>query len=137
MSGIAGILNLDGGPVDRSLLSRMTNFMTFRGPDAQQIWAHGNVGLGHTLLRTTEESERERQPFTLDGHVWIVSDARLDAQHELIEKLEARGEYLKSGLADVELLLRAYRVWGEDCVQHLLGDFAFAVWDGALQRLFC
>src|ERR1051326_5217212 len=137
MSGIAGILNLDGAPVDGSLLSRMTNFMTFRGPDAQQIWLQGNIGLGHALLRTTEESGDERQPFTLDGHVWIVSDARLDAQCDLIEKLAARGEDVKRGLTDSELLLRAYRTWGEDCVEHLLGDFAFAVWDGAQHRLFC
>src|ERR1051326_1409360 len=137
MSGIAGILNLDGAPVDRSLLSRMTNFMTFRGPDAQQIWLQGNIGLGHALLRTTEESEDERQPFTLDGQVWIDADARLDAQCDLIEKLAARDKYVKPGLTDSELLLRAYRVWGEDCVEHLLGDFAFAVWDGARQRLFC
>ena len=75
MSGIVGILNLDGAPIDRALLRRMTDFLTFRGPDAQHTWVDGNVGFGHALLRTTEESKRERQPFTLDGSVWIVADA--------------------------------------------------------------
>jgi asparagine synthase (glutamine-hydrolysing) len=137
MSGIVGILNLDGAPVDRTLLQRMTDFMKFRGPDEQRIWVDGNVGFGHTLLRTTFESEHEHQPFTLDGKVWIVADARVDAQDELIAKLNAQGEHVRRGVTDVELLLRAYRTWGEDCVDRLLGDFAFAVWDDRQQRLFC
>jgi asparagine synthase (glutamine-hydrolysing) len=137
MSGIVGILNLDRAPIDRRLLRRMTEFMIFRGPDAQEIWTEGHVGFGHTLLKTTDESEHEHQPFTLDGHVWIVADARVDAQRDLIGKLVARGEQVEPGATDVELLLRAYRAWGEECVEHLLGDFAFAVWDGPRQRLFC
>ena len=138
MSGIVGILNLDGAPVDRALLSRMMEFMTYRGPDAQETWVDGNVGFGHTLFRTTEESEHERQPFTLDGRVWIVADARVDARRELIGKLKSQGyPEVSSVTADVELILRAYQVWGENCVEHLLGDFAFAVWDGPNERLFC
>ena len=140
MSGIVGILNLDGAPVDRVLLGRMTDFMTFRGPDAQKIWIGGNVGFGHTLLKTTFESEHEHQPFTLDGQVWIVADARVDAQDDLIAKLSRTGDLVacrKGETTDVELILRAYHAWGEDCVDHLLGDFAFAIWDGPRQRLFC
>ena len=53
MSGFVGILNLDGAPVDRALLERMTRALEFRGPDATGIWCNGAVGLGHTLLRTT------------------------------------------------------------------------------------
>ena len=137
MSGIVGIINLDGAPIDRALLHRMTDFLTFRGPDAQHTWVDGHAGFGHALLRTTEESKRERQPFTLDGRIWIVADARVDAQGDLIRKLAAHGEYVEQGATDVELLLRAYRVWGEECSQHLLGDFAFAVWDRFQQHLFC
>src|SRR5262249_48512898 len=137
MSGIVGILHLDGAPVDRGLLRRMTDFMKFRGPDEQRIWVDGNVGFGHTLLRTTFESEHEHQPFSLDGKTWIVADARVDTQTELIAKLKAHGEDVKRGVPDVELLLRSYRVWGEDCVHHLRGDFAFAVWDAPQRRLFC
>ena len=80
MSGIVGILNLDGAPVDRALLARLTRSMTLRGPDAQQIWVNDNVGFGHTLLRTTEESHHELQPFSLGGGVHIVADARVDAR---------------------------------------------------------
>ena len=137
MSGIVGLVNLAGAPVDRAILAQMTSFMTFRGPDAQEIWVGGNVGFGHTLLRTTDERQCARQPFTLDGHICITADARVDAQSNLIAKLAARGEYVEHGASDAELLLRAYRTWGEDCVEHLLGDFAFAVWDGPRGRLFC
>src|SRR5579872_779609 len=87
MSGIVGIFNLDGTPVDRELLRRLTDSLAFRGPDAQATWFDGPAGFGHTLLKTTFESERERQPATLDGEVWITADARIDARDELIQEL--------------------------------------------------
>ena len=138
MSGIVGIVHFDGERVDRHLLARMTASMAFRGPDAQEIWNEGSVGFGHTLLKTTDESEHERQPFTLDGSIWVVADARVDARRALIPELKAHGhEDLSSDATDVELILCAWQTWGENCVEHLLGDFAFAIWDGPRQRLFC
>ena len=171
MSGIVGILNLDGAPVDRRLLGRMTDFMAYRGPDAQTIWVDGPVGFGHTMLRTTFEAEHERQPFSLDGETWIIADARIDGREELIRKLKSsevslrafpspglrppsptgrgaggegrpqtansRQDHSPEAVPDVELILRAYQVWGEDCVHHLLGDFAFAIWDSTKHQLFC
>jgi asparagine synthase (glutamine-hydrolysing) len=137
MSGIAGILNLNGAPVDRRLLRRMTGFLAFRGPDAQETWIDGPVGFGHTMLRTTFESEREQQPCTLDGQVWITADARIDGRKELIPKLEGHGRGTLTEANDAELILHSWHVWGEDCLQHLIGDFAFAIWDGRNQRLFC
>ena len=135
MSGIVGIVNLDGAPVERKLLEQLTKSMTNRGPDAQDVWIDGSVGFGHTLLATTNESKHEHQPCSLDGQVWITADARIDGRSDLIAKL---GEQLRlDNVTDVELILRAYQVWGEDCVQHLIGDFAFAIWDGRRQRLFC
>ena len=116
----------------------MTEVMTFRGPDAQTIWSQGFVGFGHTLLQTTWESAAESQPFTLDRQVWIVADARIDDRQTLTEKLglthRANSEQI---LTDIELILRAYLRWGDDCVQHLLGDFAFGIWDDRTGRLFC
>ena len=135
MSGFVGIVQLDGRPVEYELLERLTNFQKFRGPDAQSIWLDGAVGFGHSLLKTTPESENEHQPLRLND-TWIVADCRVDARHALISELQARGHRLEEA-ADVELILRAYHVWGEDCLEHLLGDFAFAIWDGPRQRLFC
>jgi asparagine synthase (glutamine-hydrolysing) len=139
MSGFVGILNLDGGPVDGRVLYAMTRFLAFRGPDAQRTQIIKNVGLGHARLDMTEGlKEHTEEPFTIDGRHWIVADARVDAREELIAALESRGE---SGLdrhtGDIELILRAYQVWDEDCVTHLLGDFAFAIWDEPRRQLFC
>ena len=139
MSGIVGILNLDGAPVDRGLLQRLTDFLAFRGPDASGIWIgdNGCVGFGHTLFATTNDSEIKHQPFSLDENVWIVADARVDAQRDLIAELRLQGHAPPESVSDAELILRAYHVWGADCVEHLLGDFAFGIWDGSRRRLFC
>ena len=137
MSGIIGIVNLDCAPLNRRLLTRMTEFLGFRGPDAQRVWSDGAVGFGHALLKTTDESNDERQPLTLNGEVWIVADARIDAREDLIAELESHGQEVAIDAPDVELILRSYSVWGEGCVEHLLGDFAFGIWDTKQQRLFC
>lgn len=137
MSGIVGMINLDGAPVDRDLLGQMTSYMTFRGPDHQDLWLDGNVGFGHTLLRTTFESEDERGVTTLDGQVWITADVRLDGRTELMAKLCAKGAQVAATATDVELVLHAYELWGEAALDHLMGDFAFGLWDGRRQRLFC
>ena len=137
MSGIVGIVNLDQAPVDPPLLQRLTDFLAFRGPDAQESWTDHHVGLGHTALWTTFESEHERQPCSLDGHVWITADARVDDRAGLIPQLESQGRTNLAEATDAELILHAYHAWGESCVEHLLGDFAFAIWDGRERRLFC
>ena len=138
MSGIAGIVNFDGAPIDRDLLSRMTDYMTFRGPDAREIWTDGTVGLGHTMLRTTWESNAEKQPLTLYGNTWLIADARIDARQELVTKLEGKLSRRFTQIpTDAELILHAYEAWGEDCVKHLIGDFAFIIWDGRSRQLFC
>lgn len=137
MSGIVGIVNLDGALLDRRFLRQWTESLAFRGPDAQEIWARGPVGFGHALLRTTTESELERQPATLDGNVWISADARVDARAELLQKLKSNGREVLRTASDAELILHAYDVWGEACPQHLLGDFVFAIWDERRQSLFC
>lgn len=137
MSGIVGILHFDDAPADPCLLQEMTEFLSYRGPDARNIWTGGAVGFGHAMLRTTSESQRERQPGSLDGQVWITADARVDARAELIQKLESKGRDASPAASDAELLLHAYHAWGEDCVHYLLGDFAFAIWDSRWQRLFC
>jgi asparagine synthase (glutamine-hydrolysing) len=137
MSGIVGLYHADGAPVDGRLLARMTRAMAYRGPDNQQTWNEGDVGFGHTLLKTTWQSDHEQQPCQIDG-MCIVADVRLDGRDELIERLESRSErFATSQLSDSELILRGYRTWGEECVCYLIGDFAFAIWDGRADRLFC
>jgi asparagine synthase (glutamine-hydrolysing) len=137
MSGFTGIFNGDNQPIDSVLLQQMTDFMAYQGPDAQDTWHNGHVGFGHALLRTTWESETERQPLSLDGNVWITGDIRLDRRNELINKLRASECQVKKNAPDVELVLHAYHVWKDACLEQLSGDFAFAIWDSTQQRLFC
>jgi asparagine synthase (glutamine-hydrolysing) len=137
MSGIVGIVSLDGTPLDERLLRQMTDSLAYRGPDRRNMWLDGLVGFGHTLLRTSVESEHEEQPASLDGRAWITADARVDGRAELIRQLESEGRKDLLAASDAQLILHAYHAWGEDCVEHLLGDFAFAIWDGATRRLFC
>ncbi len=141
MSGIVGVFNVDGAPVDRDVAQRLTDVMAYRGPDRQSLRIDGAVGLGHTLLTTTDEDHYGPQPFSLDGSVWIVADARVDARRELRAALGASDTAARaldlSTTSDVELLLRAYLTWGEDCPRRLLGDFSFIVWDGRRRTVFC
>jgi asparagine synthetase B (glutamine-hydrolysing) len=79
MSGIFGILNLDGAPIGRDRLEEMASLLVRRGPDRTGIWYSANVGLGQTLLATTPEAVGERLPLThrASGCV-ITGDVRLD-----------------------------------------------------------
>lgn len=143
MSGIVGVVKSGGQNVERDLLLHLTKSMSDRGPDDQRIWADGRVGFGHASLRTTYEAFTERQPLTFDGLIWLVADARIDGRPALIEKLGSQfGQKLsfpdsRQHPNDAELILHAYHAWGDQCVEHLLGDFSFAIWDSRKRELFC
>jgi asparagine synthase (glutamine-hydrolysing) len=141
MSGWVGIVHLDGRPVCPEWVQRLTATMAFRGPDAQMTQVDGAVGFGHTLLRTTWESAAEVQPWRLESHGelhgWIVADARIDGRETLLAQLGLAREAYWRTCPDVELIAQAYDRWGDRCVDYLLGDFAFAIWDARQQRLFC
>src|SRR5438105_2953662 len=112
--------------------------MCYCGPDHQDIWLEQRIGLGHALLGATPEpGDDEHQPCSLDGRVWIAADARIDGRADLLARLRTRGRNVARDAPDAQLILHAYDVWGERCVEHLIGDFAFAIWDCARRRLFC
>lgn len=137
MSGIAGICNLDGRPVERARLQRMTGAIAYRGPDGVACWIDGAIGLGHAMLHTTAESLREAQPlFDASSALCLTLDGRVDNRDELRAALQSKGLAPKTD-TDAELVLRAYQCWSEDCPQRILGDFAFAIWDGRKRKLFC
>lgn len=137
MSGYVVLLNLQGELISPALLREMTESMAFRGPDAQRFHLERSIGFGHTLLRTTYESANEQQPLTLDEQVWIVADARVDGRSDLIARFPAEERFGLSTAPDAELILRSYLKWGEGCIENLIGDFSFAIWDGRTRRLFC
>ncbi|MBM3131087.1 MAG: hypothetical protein FJ009_20985 [Chloroflexi bacterium] len=138
MSGICGIINFDGAPVDPELLRRMTEAVKKRGPDGIHYWISGNVGLAHLALNTTPESLREHQPLlSPDGALCLTADARVDNRTELIGTLTAKGFLRDASPTDADLILAAYQCWGEECPKHIIGDFAFAIWDARERKLFC
>jgi len=137
MSGIVGIFERKGARAERALIQALTHSLAFRGPDGREVWVDGPTGFGHTTLRTTRESLMERQPANLEGKFWITADVRLDCRDELRKELENEARKVQRTAPDSELILHAYAAWGQDCVRHLRGDFAFAIWDTHRQILFC
>ncbi len=141
MSAISGVYCLDGRPVERTDIERMVASLTHRGPDGAGIWPtapnQGPVGLGHRILWTTPESLSERLPVAnRTDELVLTADARIDNREELITALDLTDRPPQE-IADSQLILAAYEKWGEHCPEHLLGDFAFAIWDRRRQKLFC
>lgn len=135
MSAIAGFFGLDGRLASVSDIDRMIVALSHRGPDGHAVWLDAAVGLGHRMLHTTPESLREHLPCKR-GDLVITTDARIDNRAELI-RLLGLGAQQPEPLSDSELILHAYRQWGENCPTRLLGDFAFSIWDASKQQLFC
>lgn len=137
MSGTAGIYNRDGRDINPELLSRMTDAIAQRGLDGSGKWINGPVGLGHQMLWTTPESTLEKQPLCDDTATRCLTfDGRIDNRKELRTSLNTQGVMLRTD-TDAEMVLAAYTCWGITCPNRILGDFAFAVWDGPHRRLFC
>lgn len=137
MSGIVGIYYFDGRSVEPENLGKMVDILAHRGPDGADIWSEGSVGLGHRMLWTTPESLLEKLPLvSQNGTLAITADARIDNRDELIPKLELSDCPVEK-ITDSQIILTAYEKWGESCPEKLIGDFAFAIWDGRKQQLFC
>jgi asparagine synthase (glutamine-hydrolysing) len=136
MSGIFGLFNLDDAPVARAELQAMTAMLERRGPEGTDCWRDGSVGLGHTLLATTPEHLFGNLPFRhAETGCVITADARLDNRGELFRSLDL--EEQDRCICDGELILLAYLKWGENSLDRLLGDFAFAIWDSRDLKFFC
>jgi asparagine synthase (glutamine-hydrolysing) len=138
VSGFVAIVNRGGQPVDASLLTSFTRIMAHCGPDHQETWWGDGIGLGHALLAASPDPPAEEfQPASLDGQVRVVADARIDGRDELVAAMRSRGRTVLAQSPDAHLILHAYATWGARCVEHLIGDFAFAIWDEPCRRLFC
>ena len=136
MSAIAGLCLFDGRVAERDVLTRMIGTMPHRSSDGTGVWNAGPVGLAHGAFHTTPESLHEVLPLTnAAGTLTITADARIDNRDTLIESLSL--PVASSPITDGALILAAYEAWGEACLERLIGDFAFAIWDEAEQKLFC
>jgi len=136
MSAILGIFNLTGKHVAPEPLAKMMTAMKGWGPDGQGAWRNRNLGLGHLLLYNTPESRYEKQPMqSRCGRFVIIARARIDNREELLKAFDIQPPDHPS-TPDSVLLLASYKKWGDACVNHILGDWIFAVWDKRKQQLF-
>ncbi|MDO7843145.1 asparagine synthase-related protein [Sphingomonas immobilis] len=135
MSAIFGIVRFDRGDADLRALDRMRQAMATRLPDGSEHIADGPAALGRGLMRVTREDRFDQQPvFDRTAGRLLVADLRIDNREELAAALDIAEPALVE-MADSALLMRAFAAWGEACVDHVIGDFAFAIWDARTRRL--
>lgn len=136
MCGIVGILKFDPREqVDESRVKHMRDVLYHRGPDGRGLVVDGRIGFGHRRLSIID-LEGGRQPMiSPDGNTWITYNGEIYNFKELRAELAARGIRFATR-SDTEVILRAYEEFGEQCVKHLRGMFAFAIWDRLRNRLF-
>lgn len=137
MCGIAGRFNFrTGAPVDHAVLANMCDLLAHRGPDASGVWTDGAVGFGHRRLAVVDLSAAGRQPMQCDDASLVITfNGEIYNFLELKRELEGRGHRFQTA-TDTEVLLLAYREWGQSCLSRLRGMFAFAIWDVRVQTLF-
>jgi len=135
MCGIAGIFLRNGDTVGEQPLAAMTTCLAHRGPDGDGFFRRGPVGLGHRRLAIIDLVTGD-QPMSNEGAgVTVVFNGEIYNFRELRRELEARGRRFRTS-SDTEVILRAYEEYGVDCLRHLRGMFAFAIWDQRRHRLF-
>jgi asparagine synthase (glutamine-hydrolysing) len=133
--GIAGIYNYSNDePVNEAVLRRMTNVLTHRGPDDEGFYVANRIGLGHRRLSIIDVAGGRQPIFNEDGTMAIVFNGEIYNYRELARRVESRGHRLQTQ-SDTETILHLYEEFGDACVEHLRGMFAFAIWDGRQRKL--
>lgn len=133
MTGIAGIvLRTPEAAPTAPIYERLVEGIHYRGPDGLTQWQGTNAFLVHAHLATLPSPTHTLEDTK--AHLRCVGDIRLDNRAEVAVICGFSGSDLP---ADVELVLAAYAKFGPDCCAHFTGDFTFAIWDSAADRLFC
>ena len=136
MCGICGKLVFDGQGISGNLLEAMCKSFSYRGPDDEGTFVSPPVGLGHSRLSIIDLSPAGHQPMSNeDGTIWIVFNGEIYDFQELRERLKSNGHTLKSR-TDTETIIHLFEEEGIDCLKHLNGMFAFALWDARQQKLW-
>lgn len=133
MCGICGEIYWSGEAASKNRLEPMLDAMVKRGPDDSGLWLNGHVGLGHRRLSIIDLSQAGHQPMADDALV-LVFNGCIYNYESLKTELEALGHVFVSH-SDTEVILKAYRQWGMDCVSRFEGMFAFAIWDDEQHQL--
>ncbi|MGB5686284.1 MAG: hypothetical protein WBM35_10750, partial [Candidatus Electrothrix sp.] len=135
MSAICGRYNTSKKKSPPYHLQDMMSALDHYGYDGKGTWIDQYIALGHLATHISPESLTENQPIVFQDYV-ITADARLDNRDELCNKLDVSSA-AQFTISDEKLILQAYQKWGLDTPCHLLGDFAFALWDSKEKHLFC
>jgi asparagine synthase (glutamine-hydrolysing) len=128
MCGIAGIVSLEGRPVFERELQDMCAAIAHRGPDDEGFYFHPGVGLGMRRLSIIDLDSGRQPVSNEDGSVWVVFNGEIYNFQELRQEMEGRG-HVFSTRSDTETIVHLYEEYGTQCVNHLRGMFAFALWD--------
>ena len=132
MSGIGGIFNFDGAPVEDQILTALGQGLAAHGPDGGKYIATGPLGMVYRAFHTNRESRLEKQPLVSRyGHI-LCWDGRLDNREELIALLS---DELRDDRTDVAIVMAGYLKWGRNCFSRIIGDFALALWDPVARTL--
>src|SRR5882757_9064761 len=135
MCGIAGVMQFRGARIERETLRQMCAAMVHRGPDDEGIYTDGSVGIGMRRLSIVDLATGHQPLSNEDGTLTIVFNGEIYNHLALREKLVARGHTYRTH-SDTETIVHLYEEYGPDCVQHLRGMFAFAIWDRDKKTLF-
>ncbi|MGA9041765.1 MAG: asparagine synthase (glutamine-hydrolyzing) [Terriglobales bacterium] len=136
MCGIAGVVESNkNARVEESSLRRMCAAMAHRGPDDEGVYTQGRVGLAMRRLSIIDVAAGHQPISNEDGTIWIVFNGEIYNHAILRQQLIARGHRYNTH-CDTETIVHLYEEYGRDCVQHLRGMFAFAIWDTRERRLF-
>ncbi len=136
MCGIAGIFDRAGRrDIPIAALRAMTNALAHRGPDGDGFHVEPGVGLGHRRLAIIDIAGGRQPMYNEDGSIAIVFNGEIYDYDALRQILEREGHVFRSR-CDTETIIHAWESWGPDCLEHLSGMFAFAIWDGGRDQLF-
>ena len=135
MCGIAGIVSSDILHPDAYLRAlRMREVLVHRGPDQAGVYCDGVAALTHRRLNIVDLTTGQQPMSNEDGNTWVIFNGEIYNHAAVRRDLEGRGHTYRTR-SDTESIVHAYEEWGDDCVHHFRGMFAFALWDRPNRRL--
>ena len=136
MCGITGIFHFDDNRiVDRDVLKKMSDIISYRGPDGEGFYLNKNVGLAHRRLSIIDLASGAQPMFNDDKQISVVFNGEIYNYIEIEQELRSLGHRFRTS-SDTEVIIRAYEQWGLDCQLKFNGMWSFALWDNRKQRLF-
>src|SRR5438270_5268230 len=136
MCGICGVFHTDRNQrVSRDAVAGMNRQIVHRGPDDDGFFVEENVGLAMRRLSIIDIQTGHQPISNENGSIWIVFNGEIYNHQDLRKDLTTRGQRYRTH-SDTESIVHLYEEYGDDCVQHLRGMFAFAIWDRTRRRIF-